>query len=1137
MTHDGQRQRQQRPWVQSVSAAARVRRARLQTRPGGAAALRPLSHLLRLSLLALALHACWAQGDAGRPGGGAALALASSSSSSSSSSSTGVRMWPGAVTDLAASSTGALITGGEDYQQLPAIKIGVFGCRTPTLAGGCWRDDPNRLRGLWEAHVAARPLLGRYRVQLIEATLRTQPASNRTELVEATNKILAAAGGRVDFLIWPMGSTQWADSIMPELERQRIVTLAVSPLSTQYVCDPQSWRTQPGCMAPNTRRFKYASSVLNSGALYFTSWLGMARVSGARTVGVLYTRSEFYSEVAKGVRDAAQNYGMVLTYDRMVEGVNGGFARVLPERIDEAIAELAALPVDQSPDALVLVAWDCVPWIRAMRAHDYLPRALGALRCVDDDFAFGALGDDLRFISGPGQWSERLASAAYTENLDTQPWSMFPAVINGTRQALSSAAQFAEAYRALYNLSADATPNYGDAAFLACFTAIEAAVTLSNSTGRMAAQDALNSMFQSSFFGLLSFNRFNVNEMKEFLSFQRDEFGSLQIVDPFVSATRSYVYPMPHWRERVYTPALLETDVEIVFTALAAACTLLTVALCAYLYRNRHRQVLYAAGLPFYLMIGCGCIAAYASIFTWPIDNNSATCRSRIWMWSAPFYWLSAPILANSYRIARIQALVGTFKKTTFSTRHTLLITAAIMLPQLVVNIVWSAAAPLRARVETPDPLRPAHNYTTCAVDGSVGFVCLVVSLCLAFVCLGVVCVLAWRIRNVGTLFNDARPLAVSMYIFSLIALILLVLHVSLDTNSRSSQELLFALRSAGILLAYQTTIAMLFLRRILHKNQSITSELTAPFKGVRDGAGAVPNLSYRQPYTSAPGDGHIAVQHSRAADRHKNAHAHAAAGVGVVRLPGGACSSIGDATTARMGDTAVHAAVDESSGDDGDGGGPTRASNVLLSSSHASVFGGGGIASAVDADALDRDVSSSLLPLSPPRFHLPLRSEYSTWSRENLLALVDEAADTIASLHALLADDRTLRQRALRNKPVQVHARRRSDGGSLGQSPIAEEGQRTVLLHLHGRPAVVGAAPAATAAAVHPQALQIHVPPAAVPSHAQVAAGAGQRRHSVSVDSSARNPLSELGVEPPEEADASPSPSPSSPSPHEAEG
>jgi hypothetical protein len=483
------------------------------------------------------------------------------------------------------------------------IRIGVYGCTVNTPAGGCWRDRPELLYSIWLEHVSQRPILGRYRVEILDSPVPLTPSSNRTQLRIATQALLDAPGGPPMAIVLPVGNTVWDDSIMSQLESEQIIVLALSPLTTQFICGT-SWQNQVGCKGPSTRRWKYANGLLNSGPQYFAAFLGLLRVESVRRLAIIQVTSFFYGEVASGIATAAAQYQMQITFQRSVTNQDGSIARVPPAVLDATVADLAALSQVDAPEVVFILAFNCAPWIASMRRINYLPKSIAAVRCVDNDDARLALGADLNYVNGPGQWSETITSSDYSESLETQPWAMYPAVLNGTRTPRGSAAQFADAYRRTYNLSSEFGPNYVDASFVACLVALEAAITLANSSSSVRVQEMLNTLFQPSFFGTISFNRFGFNEQHGFVTLQRDVAGSMQLIDPPIVATSRFIYPMPSWNERVYLSQLLDSSVERVFIALMLACIVVTALLCLYLHTHRRRQMLNAAVVCSFLSAG-----------------------------------------------------------------------------------------------------------------------------------------------------------------------------------------------------------------------------------------------------------------------------------------------------------------------------------------------------------------------------------------------------------------------------------------------------------------------------------------------------------------------------------------------------
>lgn len=159
-------------------------------------------------------------------------------------------------------------------------------------------------------------------------------------------------------------------------------------------------------------------------------------------------------------------------------------------------------------------------------------------------------------------------------------------------------------------------------------------------------------------------------------------------------------------------------------------------------------QVFQAAGLPFYLMMGLGCIMAFSSVLVWGVENNEKSCAARVWMWTLCFHMFVDPLLASSWRISRIfSQRLQTVKLTN---RTVGLVCLAIVAPQLIINILWQIIAPLEPSVvtESGQELRPAHtSFTTCSA-GDNGVIFAGATLAYSGLCLVAACYLAYKVTH-----------------------------------------------------------------------------------------------------------------------------------------------------------------------------------------------------------------------------------------------------------------------------------------------------------------------------------------------------------------------------------------------------
>jgi hypothetical protein len=686
------------------------------------------------------------------------------------------------------------------------VRIGYFAC---LHADTCTATiGSNEMLAWYRQRTTVRPLQG-VPTYWVEAQQAGFFASNVVEINATISRVFIGpnpSAPLIDYMLLPFGSV-W-DTGMYLLEQAKIPSItACSPAALLYQCGAtaEAIKTQLGCKEKNTRRFNYAHGLTNPGEQSLQPWIGQLKLRKAERIAIVRTSTLFYIGVRNGLVSAASDNHMAIVYDQLVPDN-------LPSTAQKVFSDLVALPAEQQPDGLAIITQDCVPWIRAMKAAKYAPKSVAAILCSDGLLPFQTLGEDLNYIVGYAQWAAGLGGSDYTESADTQPWAMFPHIVNGTTVGEPSPLQFQALFQKLIG-QPDAVPGYAEAGVLIAPNMLEAAMHIAKSVDPELVNAQLDVFYQTSYYGLITTNRFGQNSQKQLVVNQRDHRGILQIISPASSGTADFIYPMPTWDEREYSAHFFATAIERAVMALSLACVLFTAGLMAYIFARRKQQIFQAAGLPFYMLMGVGCIVAYLSVLTWPVENNSSTCHSRIWLFTLAFHMMVDPILASSYRIATIFSHQLSTRKITNSNLGWLVIGLAA--PQIILNSLWQGIAPPQPMIITQDVLRPAYtSFTTCQFgDAGVAFAGITLAYCCLLLLSAVV--LAYRIRNAYAMFNDAQPIAASIFLFALVAAVVLVVEITLNEPTVSAQKVLFGLRSIGVLICYQGSIGMLFLRRI----------------------------------------------------------------------------------------------------------------------------------------------------------------------------------------------------------------------------------------------------------------------------------------------------------------------------------
>jgi hypothetical protein len=190
-------------------------------------------------------------------------------------------------------------------------------------------------------------------------------------------------------------------------------------------------------------------------------------------------------------------------------------------------------------------------------------------------------------------------------------------------------------------------------------------------------------------------------------------------------------------------------------------------------------------------------------------------CVWRVWLVSGAFHAVVQPMLAATYKVQCIHSAARALASST-SQRRLRMWRVAAVLPVVLLNATWTLIAPLQPKTIVVDVLRPAGAFTVCAYTSWVGQLLLVLSCVYGGTLLLLTCVFAYRIRQLPRTYHDAQALALSVYLFGFSAFCIFVIQSSLgEGRDRSVAELVFALRSGGTLIVYQTTAALLIGSRI----------------------------------------------------------------------------------------------------------------------------------------------------------------------------------------------------------------------------------------------------------------------------------------------------------------------------------
>lgn len=738
--------------------------------------------------------------------------------------------------------------------------------------------------GMWTRGMAARGGLGGTGVMVAAHMIDAGDSAGATR--DAARALLngsAVDGGRrPDVLLAPY-SSRLTPVAAAEAEAERVLIISGGSASESvFVCGAD----EEGCGAPGAhgRRYAYLFGLMTPADQYMRPFVSLARINQARTVAMLSEDDSFPLSACKGARAAAVENGMAVLYDE-----------VMPRVTDEtdagsraAVRERAAALRDAGADVVVACTYapSCHLLLESLEELDYLPMALGATICVGSPASEAAAGDRLAYVYGPGQWDRRLRGSAYDESRQSLV-ALFPN--DGDEASAAPPEQFAAAFEAAYAeaYGEPRPPSYQAASLMGALYALEGAVALANSTDSEELRSAMQFLFESSFYGLISSSRFGSNAQKSIVTWQYSAGAErLEVVTPLSSAEADSVFPMPRWDEREFRPCMYCLPEERAVIGVVVVLSALSALLAGWLWVFRDRPYVKQASASFCVMSVVASIAVYLSLLTWPVENNAATCAARPWAMLLGIVLVLAPLLARTYRVMSVfQNSSLQIQRITDS--DVLLLVGALAAPQFLLLVVWSAVSPLRPEVVVTDPLRPSLWHTVCSSEHASPFAAVAVTYVVALLLLAGY--FAYRTRNVWDAFNDARYTTLCIYNLVFCGLMLLIFEVSSVDNRRTS----FLVRSFLVIVMVTASQCLLFVPKIFYAVAAIRAETAAkPFDASKSAEYNLSHTNSRQNINHSPSASRHGAQDNRSGSGNAAKRASARYGVTPVTSPPSRASS-----------------------------------------------------------------------------------------------------------------------------------------------------------------------------------------------------------------------------------------------------
>lgn len=183
------------------------------------------------------------------------------------------------------------------------------------------------------------------------------------------------------------------------------------------------------CTASQGRRFEYLVGVRASATSIFPPAISLARVQGAKTVGVFRETGAnelYFQAVRQGAIDGAEDNLMDVVMDITVP-----YSATLTDQSRINMKQVIAQLQQVNPDIVAgaVFAPGCHAFIQAAKEMNYTAPSFLLSVCTSDAATFRqVLGDSGRYVTGPTDWDRRLAGRVYKED-GTSTLHFFPSTV------------------------------------------------------------------------------------------------------------------------------------------------------------------------------------------------------------------------------------------------------------------------------------------------------------------------------------------------------------------------------------------------------------------------------------------------------------------------------------------------------------------------------------------------------------------------------------------------------------------------------------------------------------------------------------------------------------------------------------
>lgn len=288
---------------------------------------------------------------------------------------------------------------------------------------------------------------------------------------------------------------------------------------------------------------------------------------------------------------------------------------------------------------------------------------------------------------------------------------------------------------------------------------------------------------------------------------------------------------------------------------------LILVILCSiYFFANRREKVIKKTSPIFSQLILLGILLCITSQIFWDVHQTEFTCFTKVWLLALGFGLIMGNLLAKTYRIFKI---FNNARVTSLVIRDIDLLKFTLVV--LLVEVLFLCIYCFPAGLPRPDIIQSQSDTLLKVYQCRVPSVAMqyfgTISLfAVNFILVICAVVVAFLTRNVDSAFNESLYIAYVVYIYLVVAAVLLPLYYTAG-DSPSSQSRQFVIRNIGILIPMLFTLFALFGPKIylVHKAKKAERRMQderqqpEPRRRVVDfgTSGATARLMGREGYTS----------------------------------------------------------------------------------------------------------------------------------------------------------------------------------------------------------------------------------------------------------------------------------------------